>query len=99
MTLSDQIATWLCERLTAAGADGFVCGLSGGVDSATSAALAVHAWTPPLPPVLTAAGIAITAAGAACLDPPALTLATGALGLAAVIGHLRRVRRRGGGDR
>ncbi len=43
MSLPDQIATWLREQLTAAGADGFVCGLSGGVDSATAAALAVRA--------------------------------------------------------
>jgi len=46
MTLSnqaDQIAVWLRERLTAASADGFVFGLSGGVDSATAAALAVRA--------------------------------------------------------
>ncbi len=43
MTLSDQIAIWLRERLAAADADGFVIGLSGGVDSATSAALAVRA--------------------------------------------------------
>jgi len=43
MSLPDQIAAWLREQLTAAGADGFVVGLSGGVDSATSAALAVRA--------------------------------------------------------
>ncbi len=43
MPLSDQIAAWLRERLAAANADGFVCGLSGGVDSATAAALAVRA--------------------------------------------------------
>jgi NAD+ synthase len=41
--LADQIAGWLQERLDAAGAAGFVCGLSGGVDSATAAALAVRA--------------------------------------------------------
>jgi len=46
MFLPDQIATWLREQLTVAGADGFVAGLSGGVDSATSAALAVHAIGP-----------------------------------------------------
>lgn len=46
MSLSDQIAAWLRERLAAAGADGFVCGLSGGVDSATVAALAVRAVGP-----------------------------------------------------
>ena len=46
MSLSDQIAVWLRERLAAAGADGFVCGLSGGVDSATAAALAVRAVGP-----------------------------------------------------
>jgi len=43
MSLSDQIAAWLCERLAAADADGFVFGLSGGVDSATAAALATRA--------------------------------------------------------
>lgn len=43
MTLPDQIADWLRERLVDAGADGFVFGLSGGVDSATTAALAVRA--------------------------------------------------------
>ena len=43
MSLPDQIAAWLREQLTTAGADGFVVGLSGGVDSATSAALAVRA--------------------------------------------------------
>jgi NAD+ synthase len=46
MPLSDQIAAWLCEQLGSAGADGFVCGLSGGVDSATVAALAVRAVGP-----------------------------------------------------
>ena len=46
MTISDQISTWLRERLTGASADGFVAGLSGGVDSATSAALAVRAVGP-----------------------------------------------------
>lgn len=43
MSHSDQIVAWLQERVTAAGADGFVVGLSGGVDSATTAALAVRA--------------------------------------------------------
>jgi NAD+ synthase len=46
VSLSDQIAAWLRERLAAAGADGFACGLSGGVDSATAAALAVRAVGP-----------------------------------------------------
>ena len=46
MSLSDQIATWLNEQLAAAGADGFVLGLSGGVDSATAAALAARAVGP-----------------------------------------------------
>jgi len=40
--LTDRITAWLRERLAAAGADGFVFGLSGGVDSATTAALAVR---------------------------------------------------------
>lgn len=43
MSLPDQIVRWLRRYLTAAGADGFVFGLSGGVDSATVAALAVRA--------------------------------------------------------
>ena len=43
MSISDQIGVWLREQRTAAGAEGFVFGLSGGVDSATSAALAVRA--------------------------------------------------------
>ena len=46
MTISDRITVWLCERLADASADGFVCGLSGGVDSATAAALAVRAVGP-----------------------------------------------------
>ena len=46
MSLPDQIARWLREYLAAAGADGFVLGLSGGVDSATTAALAVRAVGP-----------------------------------------------------
>ena len=46
MSLPDQIATWLRERLAAAGVSGFVLGLSGGVDSATAAALAVRAVGP-----------------------------------------------------
>ncbi|MFO7741700.1 MAG: NAD+ synthase [Anaerolineae bacterium] len=46
MKLQDQIANWLCEYLDAAGADGFVLGLSGGIDSATAAALAVRAVGP-----------------------------------------------------
>ena len=47
MSLPDQITAWLREQLAAAGADGFVLGLSGGVDSATAAALAVRAVGPP----------------------------------------------------
>ena len=46
MSLPDQIAQWLRQQLAAAGADGFVVGLSGGVDSATSAALGVRAAGP-----------------------------------------------------
>ncbi len=46
MILSDQIAAWLRERLTDARAEGFVCGLSGGVDSAAVAALAARAVGP-----------------------------------------------------
>ena len=43
MSLSDEIAAWLREQLAGAGADGLVLGLSGGVDSATAAALGVRA--------------------------------------------------------
>ncbi len=43
MTIAEQISAWLRERLASAGADGFACGLSGGVDSALAAALAVRA--------------------------------------------------------
>ena len=46
MIIADQIATWLSEQLVLAGADGFACGLSGGVDSAVAAALAVRAVGP-----------------------------------------------------
>ena len=46
MSLQHRIADWLAERLSMAGADGFVFGLSGGVDSATAAALAVQAVGP-----------------------------------------------------
>jgi NAD+ synthase len=46
MSLQHQITDWLVERLAMAGADGFVFGLSGGVDSATAAALAVRAVGP-----------------------------------------------------
>jgi len=44
--IADQIAAWLREQLAAAGAQGFIFGLSGGVDSATAAALAVRAVGP-----------------------------------------------------
>jgi NAD+ synthase len=43
MSLEVQIARWLREYSAEAGTDGFVVGLSGGVDSATAAALAVKA--------------------------------------------------------
>ncbi|MGD2103894.1 MAG: NAD+ synthase [Anaerolineae bacterium] len=43
MILQRQIADWLADHLAMAGADGFVLGLSGGVDSATTAALAAKA--------------------------------------------------------
>jgi len=46
MRIAEQISMWLCERLTDASADGFVFGLSGGVDSAAAAALAVRAVGP-----------------------------------------------------
>jgi NAD+ synthase len=46
MNLSDRIVYWLREQLAAAGTDGFVFGLSGGVDSATVAALAARAVGP-----------------------------------------------------
>ena len=37
--LAGQIAMWMQDKLDQAGAKGFVIGLSGGVDSATTAAL------------------------------------------------------------
>jgi len=43
MGVVDHIVAWMEEYLWSAGADGFVVGLSGGVDSATAAALAVRA--------------------------------------------------------
>ena len=46
MSLSDEIAAWLREQLARAGADGLVLGLSGGVDSATAAALGARAIGP-----------------------------------------------------
>ncbi len=46
MSLEHQIVDWLAERRAQAGADGFVLGLSGGVDSATTAALAARAAGP-----------------------------------------------------
>ncbi len=46
MSLPDQIAAWLRQYLKDAQAEGFVFGLSGGVDSATAAALAVRAVGP-----------------------------------------------------
>ena len=46
MSLADRIADWLRERLDDAGAEGFAFGLSGGVDSAAAAALAVRAVGP-----------------------------------------------------
>ncbi len=42
-SLVEELVSWLRRRLAEAGADGFVIGLSGGVDSATAAALAVRA--------------------------------------------------------
>lgn len=41
--LADQIAEWIAERVSAAGAQGIVTGLSGGVDSAVVAVLAQRA--------------------------------------------------------
>jgi NAD+ synthase len=43
MSLIDQIATWMREHVKAAGAEGLVVGLSGGVDSACVAGLAARA--------------------------------------------------------
>jgi len=44
--VADRIAAWLREYAASAGAAGFVVGLSGGVDSATAAALGVRAVGP-----------------------------------------------------
>jgi NAD+ synthase len=46
MTLRHEIAEWLRENLALSGAEGFVFGLSGGVDSAVTGALAVEAVGP-----------------------------------------------------
>ena len=46
MSLTDRMVAWLDKQLTSAGAAGFVCGLSGGVDSATVAGLAAHVAGP-----------------------------------------------------
>jgi NAD+ synthase len=46
MDLVDRIAAWLREHADAAGAEGFVIGLSGGVDSAVAAALGTRAVGP-----------------------------------------------------
>jgi len=46
MRLSDRIAQWLRQVLESTGAQGFVLGLSGGVDSAAAAGLAVRAVGP-----------------------------------------------------
>jgi len=43
MTKIDKISTWLSEFATEKGFDGYVIGLSGGIDSAVSASLAVRA--------------------------------------------------------
>ncbi|RLC66761.1 MAG: NAD(+) synthase, partial [Chloroflexi bacterium] len=43
MHIVDKIVAWLRRHLASASADGFVFGLSGGVDSAVTAALAVRA--------------------------------------------------------
>ncbi|MGC9395821.1 MAG: NAD+ synthase [Anaerolineae bacterium] len=43
VALGDAIATWMRDYAARAGADGYVLGLSGGVDSAVTAALAVRA--------------------------------------------------------
>ncbi len=41
--LADAICAWMCDRLAAAQATGFVVGLSGGIDSAVTAALCKRA--------------------------------------------------------
>jgi NAD+ synthase len=46
MSIADQISAWLSGQLAIVGANGFACGLSGGVDSAVAAALAVRAIGP-----------------------------------------------------
>lgn len=43
MSLADQIATWLRDYAAQAGAQGYVVGLSGGIDSACTAALCKRA--------------------------------------------------------
>lgn len=46
MKLQDRIGKWLKEYLAGSGADGTILGLSGGIDSANTAALAVWAMGP-----------------------------------------------------
>jgi NAD+ synthase len=43
MSLGDEIVTWLREQISVAGADGLALGLSGGIDSAVTGALAKRA--------------------------------------------------------
>jgi NAD+ synthase len=45
VVLADQIVSWLQDKLVEAHASGFVVGLSGGIDSATTAALCKRAGT------------------------------------------------------
>lgn len=46
MSLADEIAAWLRRHLDESGAESFIVGLSGGIDSATVCALCSHAATP-----------------------------------------------------
>lgn len=43
MSIRDELTQWLGEQVAAAGAEGLVCGLSGGIDSAVVAALSALA--------------------------------------------------------
>ena len=43
LELANRISAWLKERIEEAGSDRFVLGLSGGIDSAVTAAIAVAA--------------------------------------------------------
>ncbi|MEM9602514.1 MAG: NAD(+) synthase [Pseudomonadota bacterium] len=46
--IADHIVTWLCDYVEASGLDGFVVGVSGGIDSAVTSTLCAHTGKPVL---------------------------------------------------